>query len=154
MNALAGLSILMVAALAVCLIPRLRFWFLKRWSAKWPTAEATIERGGVLKEASRAGRFYRSFLGLSFAVGGVNKFSYFALETESEIEAHKLQEKLPGRQVMVRYDAARPELCKLQDEGIEDLPVSYHPDMTGPGLQDHLIDLGIDPNSADKNPHS
>jgi hypothetical protein len=154
MNILTELAILAVAVLAVYLIPPLRFWFLKLGSAKWPIAEATIERGGVLKEASRAGLFYRSFLGLSYAVGGVSKFSYFALETESEIEAHKLQEKLPGRKVKVRYDAARPELCKLQDEAIEDLPVSYHPDMTGPGLQDHLIGLALDRNSAGKNPHS
>jgi hypothetical protein len=154
MSLLAGLTILAIATLAVYLIPPLRFWFLRLWSANWPTAEATIERGGVLKETSRAGLFYRSFLGLSYDVGGVKKFSCFALETESEIEAHKLQEKLPGRKVIIRYDAARPELCKLQDEGIEDLPVSYHPDMTGPGLQDHLIDLGLDPNSAGKDPRS
>lgn len=108
----------------------------------------------MLKETSRAGLFYRGFLGLSYPVDGVKKFSCFALETESEIEAHKLQEKLPGRKVIIRYDAARQELCKLQDEGIKDLPVSYHPDMTGPGMQDHLIDLGLDPNSAGKDPRS
>jgi len=106
----------------------LRFALRRSLSRSWPTATGKVQPCQVEKGMGVWAPYrYRSVFGYAFPANGSRYAGFFALATEDEATAEKLQKAVPGTTVTVRYSPRNPDVALLEDERIFGLGVIQNP---------------------------
>jgi len=106
----------------------LRFALRRSLSRSWPTATGTVQPCRVEKGMGIwAPYLYRSVFAYAFPANGSRYAGFFALVTEDETTADKLQKAVPGTTVTVRYSPRNPDVALLEDQRIFGLGVIQNP---------------------------
>jgi hypothetical protein len=124
-----------------------RYYSIKSKSVNWPVTQATIEKG----EGKFNGPFLsllpgyvpKSLFGYSYKVEGIRYIGFFAITGNIDValgEEWDRQEKLNGKNLIVRYDPHHPQrsfvvdcevLGKQVQQGPDWLPRSLGPRASG-----------------------
>jgi len=104
-----------------------RFVLRRSLSRSWPTATGKVQPQVEKGMGVRAPYRYRSVFGYAFPANGSRYAGFFALATEDEATAEKLQKAVPGTTVTVRYSPRNPDVALLEDERIFGLGVIQNP---------------------------
>ena len=92
-----------------------RHYFVRQWSRRWPSATATIQKGEVSKVSGAKGSVaFGCFFGYVFALNGTTHAGLFALIGNEE-HGQNLQNKLAGKDILVRYNPSDPNVSFLAD---------------------------------------
>jgi len=111
------------------------YYSIKRQSANWPVAQATIEKGEAKFNGPFlslfAGRIPKSLFGYSYRVEGIRYVGFFAIARNIGValgEEWDMQEKLNGRSLTVRYDPQHPQRSFVVDREVLGKEVQQSPD--------------------------
>jgi|SRR5580704_1774010 hypothetical protein len=90
-------------------VVQIRYLLKRSRSNRWPTVDATIQRGAIGNISfGRGGSAPASFMGYAYIVQGARYAGYFAVYGE-EVRVRKLHEGLAGRTIEVRYEPSNPD---------------------------------------------
>jgi hypothetical protein len=94
---------------------QIRYFFKRLFSRRWPSTNATIQKGAVGPISGPKGsRANASFFGYGFTIQGVRYAGLFAI-IASEEHGHKLQDSLAGGSILVRDDPSDPNTSFIAD---------------------------------------
>jgi hypothetical protein len=102
---------------------QIRYSFKQFSSRRWPSTNATIQRGAVGQvRGTRGPRASASFFGYAFTIQGVRYAGLFAIIAKEE-HGHKLQASLADGSILVHYDPPFEGLVATQSpEWIDQAP--------------------------------
>jgi hypothetical protein len=136
------------------LLSILIWWYFARsrhlWrrfsSRRWPTVTATIQQGSVGPISfGRGVTVPAAFLGYGFVVEGIRRAGIFAIYgTQDDKILRRLQEKLAGGSVEIRYDPSDvglSYLVDLHDSRFEGLTVTQNPESLSQAPEFHIGDI-------------
>lgn len=107
--------LLLLASLGWWGFVQLRGLFKRFSSRRWPTAEATVQKGAVGRVSGVRGSWtYGSFFGYAFAVQGVSYMGLFLVVGDQE-QVSALQNVLVGMPLSVRYKPSDPSVSVVED---------------------------------------
>ena len=115
-------------------------------SRRWPTVTATIQKGSVGPISfGRGVTVPAAFLGYAFVIEGIRRAGIFAIYgTQDENILHRLEDKLAGSSVDVRYDPSDlglSYLVDLHDSRFEGLTVTQNPERVSQAPEFHIEDV-------------
>jgi hypothetical protein len=120
---------LLALILVWCAI-QFRYYFVRQWSRRWPSVTATIQRGEVSRVSGPKGSVaFGSFFGYAFALNGARYVGLFALIGNEE-HGQNLQNKLAGKEILVRYNPGNPNVSfvgDIYDSRFEGLTATQNP---------------------------
>jgi hypothetical protein len=110
---------------------QIRFVLRRHRSKRWPTVDATLQKGAVGRISFGKGASApATFVGYAYIVQGVRYAGFFALYGDGS-QVHKLQESLTGALVQIRYDPSDPNVSYLadhKDSRFDGLAVTQNPE--------------------------
>jgi hypothetical protein len=123
---------------------QIRYSFKQFSSRRWPSTNATIQRGAVGQvRGTRGPRASASFFGYAFTIQGVRYAGLFAIIAKEE-HGHKLQASLADGSILVHYDPSDPNtsfITNAYDPPFEGLVATQSPEWIDQAPAFPLIDL-------------
>jgi hypothetical protein len=118
---------------------------LKKFSSRrWPSVNATIQKGGIGQvRGPKGSRANASFFGYAFMIQGVRYAGLFAIITNEE-HGHRLQASLADGSILVRYDPSDANtsfIADAYDPRFEGLVATQDPEWLGQAPAFPLVDL-------------
>ena len=94
---------------------QIRFVLRRYRSKRWPTVDATLQKGAVGRISFGKGASApATFVGYAYIVQGVQYAGFFAVYGDGS-QVRKLQDSLTGAHVQIRYDPVDPNVSYLAD---------------------------------------
>jgi hypothetical protein len=107
---------------------QIRYFLLRSRSKHWPVIDATLQRGCIGKISK--GAIPTAFVGYAYIVQGVRYAGFFALCGDDDL-VRKLNDRLAGGTIQIRYDPTAPSVSFLvneYDSRFDGLEASQNPD--------------------------
>jgi hypothetical protein len=104
-----------------------RYFYWKLRSRSSPVVPGNVQRGEVLRGNSKLFGMYRSTLGYAYKIENVRYVGAFALITNDETTAARIQKEFEGMLVSVRYNYRHPEKSFLVQEKLNNRPIYQNP---------------------------
>lgn len=108
------LILLLACVTSFLLSGTLRAGITRLWGKRWPRATALIQPAGVgiINVPEAYGRV--GFFGYAYQVLGARCVGFFVIMSE-QIDLDRLQQKLSGQRIQIRYNPSHPETSFLEN---------------------------------------